>query len=168
VERFTRQRGLKRDDGFRCIIDLPAFFVVLATDTGTAVTFLFTGDADLFFAVAVLLARREMDRGLRGGVLTFPSGFLLGELDLDLLVGLSGRLYLSGLIVLIRRREDAEGNGYSGFKIQIADLMGAKSPLLDNLSHVNERKTRRFLLLFFLYAERKEGREAAGGARFLT
>jgi hypothetical protein len=100
--------------------------VVLAVDTGTAVTFLFTCDMDLFFAVAVLAARRKVNRGLRGRVVILPSGFLVRKVDLNLLMGLSGCLYLSCLFVLVRRREDAEGNGYSGFKIQIADLMGAR------------------------------------------
>lgn len=104
---------------------LVVLFVVLAVDTGTAVTFLFTCDMDLFF-VAVLAARREVGGGLRGRVLTFPSGFLVRKVDLNLLMGLGGCLYLSCLVVLVRRREDAEGNGYSGFKIQIADLMGAR------------------------------------------
>jgi hypothetical protein len=37
--------------------------VVLGLETGTAVTFFFTSDADLFFAVAVLLAGREFSVG---------------------------------------------------------------------------------------------------------
>lgn len=108
------------------------FFVVRVLDTGTVVMLLFTSYTDLFFAVTLLSARRKVDRGLRRRVLTFPSGFLLGELDLNLFVGLDsgGLSSLSGLFVFVRRREDAEGNGYSGFKIQIADLYGAKRDLL--------------------------------------
>jgi hypothetical protein len=57
------------------------FTVVLLTDAGTAVSFLFTSDVDLFFTEASLRARREFDLGLERRVLTFPSG-VLGGLDL--------------------------------------------------------------------------------------
>jgi len=57
------------------------FAVVLLTDAGTAVSFLFTSDVDLFFTEASLRARREFDLGLERRVLTFPSG-VLGGLDL--------------------------------------------------------------------------------------
>lgn len=98
--------------------------MVLAVDTRTVVVmFFFTGDTDLLFSVAMLSTRRKMDRSVGRRGLTFASGFLPGELDLDLFVGLCGCLDLSGgFVVLVRRGEDAEGNGYSGFKIQIADL----------------------------------------------
>lgn len=96
------------------------FLVVLVTmDTGTAVLFLFTCDADLFFP-----ARRKLSRDRGGRVLTYPSGFLRGKLDLELLVGLSGGLDLSGLFV--GRGEDAEGNGDAGFKVQVGDLGTAR------------------------------------------
>ena len=38
--------------------------VLVVMGTGTAVMFLFTGNTDLFFAVAVVSARREVCRGL--------------------------------------------------------------------------------------------------------
>lgn len=50
--------------------------------------FLFTSDADLFFAVALLSARRKVALSGVRRVLTFPSGVvLLGKFDLNLLVG---------------------------------------------------------------------------------
>jgi hypothetical protein len=54
--------------------------VILLTDAGTAVSFLFTSDADLFFAEASLGARK-FGLGLERRVLTFPSG-VLGGFDL--------------------------------------------------------------------------------------
>lgn len=42
-----------------------------------------------------------------------------------------GGLLLVG--VLICAREDAEGNGNSGFKVQVDDLLGRKICLLDDL-----------------------------------
>jgi len=42
--------------------------------TGTAVSLLFTSDADLFFTEALLFARRKVCLGLEGRVLTWPSG----------------------------------------------------------------------------------------------
>lgn len=105
------------------------FFVVLVLvtmDTGTAVLFLFTCDTDLFFP-----ARRKLSRDRGGRVLTYPSGFLRGGLDFELLVSLGGGLDLSGLFV--GRGEDAEGNGDAGFKVQVGDL-GGERILLDNLS----------------------------------
>jgi hypothetical protein len=50
--------------------------VLLAVDTGTAVTFFFTRDTDLFFTVALLSSRGQLSRGGDRRVLTFPSGFL--------------------------------------------------------------------------------------------
>ena len=93
--------------------------VLVTMDTGTAVLFLFTCDTDLFFP-----ARRKLSRDRGGRVLTYPSGFLRGDLDLELLVSLSGGLDLSGLFV--GRGEDAEGNGDAGFKVQVGDLDGAR------------------------------------------
>lgn len=93
--------------------------VFVTMDTGTAVLFLFTCDANLFF-----LARRKLggDRGRR--VLTYPSGFLRRHVDFELLVSLSGGLDRSGLFV--GRGEDAEGNGDAGFKVQVGGLGGAR------------------------------------------
>jgi hypothetical protein len=53
----------------------------LCVGAGTAVMFLFTSDADLFFSEATLSTWRKMCLGLERRVLTFPSG-VLGELDL--------------------------------------------------------------------------------------
>lgn len=102
---------------------LPVFTDELSADTRTAVTFLFTSNADLFFPVGVVVAGRLVDNVGRR-VLTFPSGpfLVLGELCTKLLVGLGGS-HLRGLVVLlVGRRENAEGNGNSGFKIQVDDL----------------------------------------------
>jgi hypothetical protein len=55
--------------------------VVLSTDAGTAVSFLFTSNADLFFSEALLSGRRKISLGLERRVLTFPSGSLR-EFDL--------------------------------------------------------------------------------------
>lgn len=104
---------------------------ILFTDAGTAVTFFFTCYADLFFAEAMLSARRKFDVDSRvRRVLTFPSGLVLfWEFDLNLFVGLLGRLLLLGLGlrfvvgVPIGSREDAEGNGNSGFKVQVDGLL---------------------------------------------
>jgi hypothetical protein len=57
------------------------FTVRLLTDAGTAVSLLFTSDADLFFAEALVSARRKLCLGLERRVLTFPSGSM-GEFDL--------------------------------------------------------------------------------------
>lgn len=94
---------------------------MLLLETGTAAT-LFT-ETDLFFAVAVLAmlsTRGEIDVGSRvRRVLLLPSGLLLGELDINLFVSLGGGLRLA---VPISRREDAERDGDTGFKIQIGDF----------------------------------------------
>lgn len=114
------------------------FAVVLFTvDTGTAVTILFTSDVDLFFAEALLLARRKVGLSgvVRSGVrrvLTFPSG-LVWEMDLYFLVSLCGicaRFLALVVVVAVRRGEDAERDGDSGFKIQDDCLAGRESPLL--------------------------------------
>lgn len=73
--------------------------MLLVLDTGTAVTFFFTRNPDLFFAKAMLSlllgARRKFSGSSDRRVLTFPSGFLLLGLDLNLLVSLGdGRLCL--------------------------------------------------------------------------
>ena len=102
--------------------NVPIFTNVLSADTRTAVTFLFTSDADLFFPVRVVVVGGLVDN-VRRRVLTFPSGpfVVLGELNTELLVSLGGNL--GGLaVLLVGRREDAKGHGNSGFKIQVDDL----------------------------------------------
>lgn len=102
--------------------------VLLATGTRAAVAVLFTGDADLFLTVAVLLvvllARgREVGCGGIGRVVApLPPGLVVGELELQLLVGFGGcdRILL---VVTVGRREDAERDGDSCFKIQV-DCLG--------------------------------------------
>lgn len=56
---------------------------------GTAVSFLFTSYADLFFSEALLSTgrRRKFGLSLERRVLTFPSGSLR-EFDLELLMGM--------------------------------------------------------------------------------
>ena len=103
--------------------------------------FLFTSDADLFFAVALLSARRKVALSGVRRVLTFPSGvLLLRKFDLKLLVGGLGGGGGSGLGVAVRRREDAEGDGDAGFKIQGDGLSGRESPLLLDLPLEKGRK----------------------------
>lgn len=92
-------------------------------------------------------------------MLTFPSGFLRfgGKCDRKLFVGLSDLSFgLGGF--LIGAREDAEGHGDAGFKVQVDDLNGAR--ILFPTTFRTERtkgKSRRFLLLFFLkYLKRRE------------
>lgn len=94
--------------------------VLLTTDAGLAVTTVLAlpDDADLLFGVALVPARGEVCRGGVGRVVTtFPPRPVVRELDLDLLVGGLDRLLL--LDVTVRRREDAEGDGDSCFKIQL-------------------------------------------------
>lgn len=81
-------------------------------------TILFTGDMNLFLLV---LARTRRKVGGDRGVLTFPSDALLsvGKIDLSLDVSL-GDLFLC--VAPVRRREDAEGNGNAGVKVQVAGL----------------------------------------------
>ena len=92
---------------------------MLFLETGTAVTIFFTRETDLFFAVAVLAARRDLSSERR--VLTFPSGRLLGgKIDFELLVVLDlGGL---GVFVPVCRGEDAEGDGDAGLKVQGGDF----------------------------------------------
>jgi hypothetical protein len=115
--------------------------VELFTDAGTAVTFFFTGYTDLFFAEAMLSGeamfsgmsmRRKVGVDSERRELTFPSGFvLLREFDLKLFVSVLDSLLLVG--VLVGAWEDAEGNGNSGFKVQVDDLPERKICLLDDL-----------------------------------
>lgn len=89
---LTRQdKNKKRERGGvrqKQKLDSPAVLfavAVLFTGAGTAVMFLFTSDADLFFSEATLSTGRKMCLGLERRVLTFPSGWLR-ELDLELFV----------------------------------------------------------------------------------
>lgn len=102
--------------------------------------FLFTSDADLFFAVALLSARRKVALSGVRRVLTFPSGVvLLRKFDLKLLVGGLG-LGGVGLGLAVGRGEDAERDGDAGFKIQVGGLSGRESPLLLDLPLEKGRK----------------------------
>jgi hypothetical protein len=116
--RVGRVGGSRRLGGLRRSVFL-VVLVLVTMDTGTAVLFLFTCDTDLFFP-----ARRKLSRDRGGRVLTYPSGFLRGSLNLEFLVSVGGGLDLSGLFV--RRGEDAEGNGDAGFKVQVGDLGGER------------------------------------------
>ena len=103
---------------------LTEVFLFLETGTGTAVTFFFTREMDLLFAVSVLSTRGRVDfsGSCDRRVLTFPSGrLLLGEFDVKLFFDGSGG---SGLrfAVPIGRWEDAEGDGDTGLKVQIDDF----------------------------------------------
>lgn len=94
--------------------------VLLTTDPGLAITTVLAlpYDANLLFRVALVPARGEVGRSRVGRVVTtFPPRPMVGELDLHLLVGGLDRLLL--LDVTVRRREDAEGDGDSCFKIQL-------------------------------------------------
>lgn len=93
----------------------------LLLETGTAVTFFFTRESNLFFAVTVLAARRKLSGGGVRRVLTFPSGCLVaGKLDLELLVSLGLDLLFGG--VPVGGGENAEGDGDTGFKVQVDDF----------------------------------------------
>jgi hypothetical protein len=134
----------------------------VAVGTGTAVTFLFTCNTDLFFAVAVLSARREVNRGRR--VMTFPSGLLGWEFNLKLFVSLGGGLNVR-LFVLVRRGEDAKGDGDAGLKVQIGDLSARESS--PRQPFVMKGRQEEFSCSFWGLKEEKGG-EAADDARFLT
>lgn len=131
-------RGNRWVLGIPGLLLLELFAVVLFTvDTGTAVPVLFTGDEDLFLAVAVLLpAGRKVGRG--GGVrrrdlTTFPPGLVVGEVEVELLVGSGAGAGLARLllvVVAVRRGEDAEGDGDSRFKIQVDCLVWAHRVVL--------------------------------------
>jgi hypothetical protein len=98
--------------------------VLLVLETGTAATFFFTCNKNLFLAVTVLCTGRNLSSvGSERRVSLFPSGWLLlGKFDVNLLV--SGGCGGGGLCfaVPISGREDAEGNGDSGLKVQIDDF----------------------------------------------
>lgn len=93
--------------------------LMLVLETGTAVTFFFTRDTDLF-ALTVISARRKFSVGGERRVLTLPSGWLLvREVDFELLVSLAGDFRVG---VPVGGGEDAEGDWDSGFKVQICDF----------------------------------------------
>jgi hypothetical protein len=96
---------------------------MLVLDTGTVVTFFYT---DLFFGVALLTARGQLSSSGERRVLTFPSGFFRfgGKFDLKLFVSLGGGY---GLDFFVCAREDAEGHGDAGFKVQVGDLTTQES-----------------------------------------
>jgi hypothetical protein len=131
-------------------------------DTGTAVTFFFTCNTDLFFTVALLTSRGQLSSGGDRRVLTFPSGFLGfdGKFDLKLFVSLGGGFGLGGGF-LVGTREDAEGHGNAGFKVQVGDLYNARILFPTTFrTRRTKGRSRRFLLLFFLkYLKEKKGDE---------
>jgi hypothetical protein len=98
---------------------LPALKVELlvVVVTGTVVMLLLSGDTVFFLAAD----RSVCGVGLIRRVLILPSG-LLGQLELELLV-----CFGSGfrLCVLVGGRENADGHGDAGFKVQIDGLEGA-------------------------------------------
>lgn len=131
--------------------------VVLFLETGTAVTFFFTRNTDLFFGVAVLATRRDLG-GERRRVLTFPSGFL-GEVDLELLGSLDLCLGL-GFAVLVGRGEDAEGDGDAGLKVQVDDFSWHERIFSYNPSRIYNTKGRTRKILWLLSrGKQKSGKE---------
>lgn len=97
---------------------------LLTMDSGAAdtVALALPDDADLLFGVAVVAARGQgasSSGGVGRVVTTFPSRPVeVRQLDGHLLVR-SGCDRLLLLDVTVRRREDAEGDGDSCFKIQL-------------------------------------------------
>lgn len=71
---------------------------------------------------------------------------LLGKWDLKLFVGVGGLLVVG---VLISAWEDAEGNGNSGFKVQVDDLPERKICLLDDLP-TRRKEDKKICLASFL------------------
>lgn len=114
-------------------MDLPEIFLdsLLVMEPGTAA--MVFCDTDLFLAVAVLATRGQVNVSSVRRVLILPSGWLLfvGELDVNLFVGLCGGLRLA---VPISRREDAEGDGNASFKVQIGDFCWRERIFSYNLS----------------------------------
>lgn len=81
-----------------------------------------------------------------------------GEIDLNLFVGFGGCLYLSFLVC---SREDAEGDRYAGFKVQVGDLNGAR--VLSSTTFRLRRKEDKKIPLALLYnLKEKKGGEAGG------
>lgn len=117
------------------LLELLVNDVLLTMVSGAAAVVLaLPDDADLLFGVALLLARREAggssssSNGVVGRVVatTFPPRpvQVRRQMDIHLLVLLRGCNRLLLLDVTVRRREDAEGDGDSCFKIQLDCLCG--------------------------------------------
>jgi hypothetical protein len=140
----------------------------LVLGTGTAVTFFFTRDTDLVFAVAMLSTRWKLsgNSGERR-LLTFPSGLLLGwEVDANLLVGLGDLGLLVGFFGFpVCRGKDAEGDGDASLKVQVGGLGEVERIFSFNLPKLrDERMTRRILwLLLSRQGEQKRDGEEGGG-----
>lgn len=117
-------------------------------DTGTAVTFFFTRNTDLFFAVPFFAGRNLFGGDGDRRVLTFPSGLWLLGFDLNLFVGFGDGLCV-GFAFPICRWEDAEGDGDASLKVQVCDFCWRERTFSYNLPKL-ERKTRRILWLLFL------------------
>jgi hypothetical protein len=157
VDLYVRVRGSSVFRGrSRC---RSVFFVLVDAlfemATGTAVTFFFTRNMDLFFAVATLFARRAFNGCGDRRVLTFPSGLWLWRRDHNLFFFNLDGLGM-GVAVPICRWEHAEGDGDAGLKVQVDDFCWRERIFSYNLPKF-ERKTRRILWLLFL--ETKVGRE---------
>lgn len=120
----------------------------LDTGTGTAVTFFFTRNTDLFFAVPFFAGRNLFGGDGDRRVLTFPSGLWLLGFDLNLFVGFGDGLGV-GFAFPICRGEDAEGDGDASLKVQVCDFCWRERTFSYNLPKL-ERKTRRILWLLFL------------------
>lgn len=177
--RLRRRSTLQGKDciGNRWVLAIPRLLllellvnnVLLTMDSGAAAMVLtLPDDADLLFGVALVLARREVGSstnrsrvvGVGRVVATAfpPRPVQVRQMDVHLLV-LRGCNRLLLLDVTVRRREDAEGNGDSCFKIQLDCLCGcAQSGLFLDLllrpddrreavkGSVRERKKKRFPL----------------------
>ena len=98
----------------------------------TVVTILLTSYMNVFLT-KLLVSWREIGRD---GV-TFPSDALLSLWEVDLTLNMCCFGFVDSGVAPVRRREDAEGNGDSGVKVQIADL-SVQRTLLECLS--KERK----------------------------
>lgn len=80
-------------------------------------SFFFTGELDSLLSVTLFSLRVKI--GFEGRIFPFPSGALLSwKIDLSLDMLLSN---FSG-VVPVRRREKADGNRYSGVKVQVDDF----------------------------------------------
>jgi hypothetical protein len=139
----------------------------LVLGTGTAVTFFFTRDTDLVFAVAMLSTGWKLSGGSsERRLLTFPSGLLLGwEVDANLLVGLGDLGLLVGFFGFpVCRGKDAKGDGDARLKVQVGGLGEVERIFSFNLSkQCDERKTRRILrLLLSRQGEQKRDGEEGG------
>lgn len=131
---------------------------LLGAAARTAVSILFSGDANLFLRVVLLLSAGRSVLGvflkLLVRIAIFPSDALvpLGKLDLGLDVSLGGSGGGVALGLAVGRGEEAEGDGDSGVKVQIAGLWVRENTLLVS------GQTRRDLLL--LGIERAGGKKA--------